>query len=90
MKTNLRDKFRDFLASEEGHVGAKAPLALGVATGSLLLVQAMLPASTQAHMECQHDGHCDPGEVCVKWQEERWSAGANDWVLEWHSACVAG
>ena len=49
MKNNLRDKFRDFLASEEGRVGVKAPVAAGVVGGSLLLAQAMLLSSTQAH-----------------------------------------
>ena len=43
MKSNLRDRFRDFLASEEGRVGVKAPLAVGIAGGSLLLAQAILP-----------------------------------------------
>ena len=41
MKNNLRDRFRDFLASEEGRVGVKAPLTAGVVGGSLLLAQAM-------------------------------------------------
>ena len=49
MKNNLRDKFRDFLQSEEGRVGVKAPLAVGIAGGSLLLAQAMLPSASQAH-----------------------------------------
>ena len=30
---NLKSKIRDFLASEEGRVGVKTPLALGVAAG---------------------------------------------------------
>ena len=37
MKNNLRDKFRDFLASEEGRVGIKAPLAVGIAGGGVIV-----------------------------------------------------
>ena len=85
MKTNLRDKFRDFLASEEGHVGAKAPLALGVATGSLLLVQGILPSSVQGHDNCGRG--CPDGEVCLLWCDD-WSAGCKCCVGEWHAECV--
>ena len=88
MKSNLRDKFRDFLASEEGRVGIKAPIAAGVVGGSLLLAQAMLATDAQAHMECQSDGHCDAGKRCDKWQEREWSPHVNDWIWTWHSACV--
>ena len=69
MKSNLRDKFRDFLESEEGRVGAKAPLAVGIAGGSLLLAQAMLPTDAQAHMECDENNPCSPGEICLMWVE---------------------
>ncbi len=71
MKNNLRDKFRDFLASEEGRVGVKAPLAAGILGGSLLLAQTMLPSAAQAHGN--HDG-CPPcgdlicqAEVTLEW-----------------------
>ena len=82
MKNNLRDKFREFLASEEGHVGVKAPLAVGIAGGSLLLAQAIFSSDAQAHMECSNDGNCNPGEACVF----RWEWGDEAWVL--HSECV--
>ena len=36
MKANLRGKIREFLASEEGKVGIKSPLSLGVVGGSFL------------------------------------------------------
>jgi len=85
MKKNLRDKFRDFLASEEGRVGVKAPIAAGVVGGSLLLAQTMFPTDAQAHMTCQNDADCDPGEACIRWCGE-WSAFAG--CLEWHSECV--
>ena len=42
MKTNLRGKIREFIQSEEGKVGIKSPLTLGVATGSILLAQAIV------------------------------------------------
>lgn len=71
MKNNIRDRFRDFLASEEGRVSVKAPLTVGVAGGSLLLAQAMFPTSVQAHgnHECPD---CDDDEVCVPFWLE-WS-----------------
>ena len=81
----MKKKFRDFLASEEGRVGVRAPLAVGVAGGSLLLAQAMFATDAQAHMECEGDGDCDPGETCIRWCGE-WSAFAG--CLEWHSGCV--
>ena len=88
MKNNLRGRFRDFLASEEGRVGAKAPLAVGIAGGSLLLAQAMLPTDAQAHMECQDHDDCSPGELCLKGEEWQWSP-LMGWILVPHSECVA-
>jgi hypothetical protein len=88
MKSNLRDRFRDFLASEEGRVGVKAPLALGVATGSVLLAQAILPIASEAHMECEDDDDCDAGKRCDTWTEPGWSAGCNCELPMTHSACV--
>ena len=49
MKNNIRGKISEFLKSEDGHVGAKSPLALGVASASLLLAQMMVTPSAQAH-----------------------------------------
>ena len=88
MKSNLRGKFRDFLASEEGRVGTKAPLAVGIAGASLLLAQAMLPTDAQAHITCKGDNDCDAGEVCVMWQELEWSPGLGDWIWVKHSECI--
>jgi len=88
MKNNLRNKFRDFLASEEGRIGVKTPLAVGIAGGSLLLAQAMLPADVQAHMECQNNCDCNAGETCVIWEELEWSPGLGEWILVKHSECV--
>lgn len=87
MKSNLRDKFRDFLESEEGRVGAKAPLAVGIAGGSLLLAQAMLPTDAQAHMECDENNPCSPGEICLMWWSWQWSP-LMGWILVPHSQCV--
>ncbi len=88
MKINLRDKFRDFLVSEEGRVGVKAPLAVGIAGGSLLLAQAMLATDAQAHMECYDDDDCDAGKRCQTWTEWDWSAGCDCVLPMTHSACV--
>jgi hypothetical protein len=87
MKNNLRDKFRDFLASEQGRVGVKAPLAVGIASGSLLLAQAMSPTDAQAHFNCFWDFDCDEGEVCLFWCDD-WSPFVNMCMGDWHSECV--
>ncbi|MYC78519.1 hypothetical protein F4X10_22375 [Candidatus Poribacteria bacterium] len=64
MKNNIRSKIKRFLESEDGRVSAKAPLALGVATGSVLLAQTMVPSPVQAGFECADDSDCDSGEGC--------------------------
>ncbi len=80
MKKNLRDKFHDFLASEEGRVG--------IAGGSLLLAQAMLPTAAEAHTECFSDDDCDAGKRCDTWSEPGWSPGCKCHLWMTHSACV--
>ena len=63
MKNNLRGKIREFIASEEGRVGVKGPLTLGVATGSILLAQAIVGTP---HADACGDGGipCPAGQRC--------------------------
>ena len=85
MKNNIRGKISQFLKSEDGHVGAKSPLALGVASASLLLAQMMVTLPAQAHMECYPgNGDCSEGEYCDFWCDE-WSVGTC--IGTWHSHC---
>ena len=85
MKNNIRGKISEFLKSEDGHVGAKSPLALGVASASLLLAQMMVTPSAQAHLECiPWGGDCAEDEVCVVWCD-KWSVGTC--IGTWHSHC---
>ena len=73
MKAKILGRIKCFLKSEEGRVGLKTPLALGVASGSLLVAQAMLSPSSYASNECYSNDHCDPGEVCESvWNGQRW------------------
>ena len=66
MNAKIFDKINHFLKSEEGRVGLKTPMVLGIAGGSLLLVQSVLSPSAYAEgHECYEDYHCDPGESCV-------------------------
>ena len=59
MKTNLRGKIREFVQSEEGKVGIKSPLTLGVATGSLLLAQAVVGTpQAEAFQDCWTKADC--------------------------------
>ena len=63
MKSNLRGKIREFLASEEGRVGVKGPLTLGVVTGSLLLAQSIV--GTPQAEACGDGGiPCPAGQWC--------------------------
>ena len=90
MKKNIRSKISSFLTSEEGRVSTKAPLALGVATGSVLLAQAILPSITHAividlsGVTCDDDGDCTVGEICK--EEQHW---ARDTLII-SSECVPG
>ena len=87
MKNNLRNKFRDFLASEEGRVGAKAPLTVGIAGGSLLFAQAIQAPAHPGHwenIECWDSNDCPEGEKCEAFCDE-WSAG---WCIgHWNTEC---
>lgn len=70
MKKNIRSKISSFLTSEEGRVSTKAPLTLGVATGSVLLAQTMIPSPAQAEIvwdidiQCDDDADCADDEFC--------------------------
>ena len=64
MKKDFRDKIRAFIASEEGRVGVKGPLTLGVATGSVLLAQAIVGTPNAEAGPCWHDDHCDGDQKC--------------------------
>ena len=74
MKNNIRSKISNFLKSEEGRVGAKSPLALGVASASVLLAQAMVTPSAQAHAKC-YPGGCPEDEYCAIWCDGTWRLG---------------
>ncbi len=84
MKKNIRSKISSFLTSEEGRVSTKAPLALGVATGSVLLAQMMTPSPADAHFECEDNDDCQSNKICVFWSELHWPGP----VVVWHSECV--
>ena len=58
MKKNLRGKIREFVQSEEGKVGIKSSLTLGVAAGSVLLVQAVIGTPQAAAWQCDDHEDC--------------------------------
>ena len=86
MKNNsIRSRISDFLKSEDGRVGVKSPLALGVASASVLLAQAVVTSPAQAHLECTPGGDdCKEGEYCAVWCDEWCGATC---IGEWHSQC---
>ena len=64
MKKNLRGKIREFVHSEEGKVGIKSPLTLGVAAGSILLAQTIVGTPRAEAWMCLFDEHCADDEKC--------------------------
>ena len=64
MNAKIRDRIKHFLKFEGGRVGLKTPLALGVASGSLLVTQAVLSPSAHSSPECSSDADCDTGKAC--------------------------
>ena len=64
MQKGIRDRIQTFLASEEGKVSAKAPLTLGVATGSILLAQVIIGTPHAEAVPCDGDADCYPTDRC--------------------------
>ena len=65
MKKNLRGKIRDYIASEDGKVGVKSPLTLGVAAGGLLLAHAIVGTPKAEAQWCVGAGdNCPQGYTC--------------------------
>ena len=64
MKKNLRGKIREFVQSEEGKVGIKSPLTLGVAAGSMLLAHAIVATPKAEAWMCRENKDCGMGQRC--------------------------
>ncbi len=74
---NLKSRISDFLSLEDGRVGVKSPLAVGVAAGGLMLAQAMMTPDADAGRVCDNDSQCPGEQTCqtrriVVGQTERW------------------
>lgn len=85
MNAKIFGRINHFLKSEEGRVGLKTPMVLGIASGSLLLAQAVLSPSAYAEVdECYTDYDCDPGETCKLVCRGKWDKGTckGSWVRE--------
>ena len=82
MKKETRGRVKRFLTSESGRVGIRAPLALGVASGTLMLSQMVYTPSAEA--SCTSDSDCASDErcrmSCVKY--------LNGTCRLWESECV--
>ena len=67
MKKNLRGKIREYIASEDGKVGVKSPLTLGVAAGGLLLAHTIIGTPKAEAQWCNPMGEgqpCPDGHDC--------------------------
>ncbi|RKU36187.1 hypothetical protein C6496_14980 [Candidatus Poribacteria bacterium] len=62
---NLKSHISDFLNSEDGRVGVKAPLVVGVAAGGLMLAHTLTSTQSVHAAGCGEGPPCDPGHQCV-------------------------
>ncbi len=69
---DLKSKIQDFLNSEEGRVGVKTPLALGVAAGGLMLAQAMVTTPEVAAQGCTVNADCPDDQQCEQVCDPNW------------------
>lgn len=83
MKKNIRGKVKQFLTSETGQVGIRAPLVLAIASGTLLLSQMVHTPSAEGGFGCWSDSDCSDGESC-NFTCEEYSDGT---CKIWHSQC---
>ena len=63
MMQDIRNEVQQFLTSEVGQATLKGPLALGIASGALLLSQAVHAPSAEA-LSCESDADCGSGGRC--------------------------
>ena len=71
MTQDIRNEVKRFLTSEVGQATLKGPLALGIASGALLLSQIAQTSSAHNYSECRSSNDCSSGERCVKVCKER-------------------
>lgn len=83
MMQEFRNEVQQFLTSEIGQATVRGPLALGVASGALLLSQGVHTSSAQ--IDCLSDADCGSGERC-EWKCNKWSNGT---CKEWGTQCVS-
>ena len=76
MKKNLRGKIREYIQSEDGKVGVKSPLTLGVAAGGLLLAHAIVGTPKAEAGWCQNDDECPEGYTC----QDPWIWIGDQWI----------
>lgn len=85
MIQEFRNEVQQFLTSEVGQATVRGPLALGIASGALLLSQAVHTPSAEAQSQCGSNSDCGPGEKCV-WVCNGWDNGT---CGEWGTQCVS-
>lgn len=83
MMQDFHNEVKQFLTSEVGQATLKGPLALGVASGALLLSQVIHTASAQ--FECVSESDCGSGKKC-DWVCNKKSKGT---CTEWGTRCVS-
>ena len=82
MMQDFRNEVQQFLTSEVGQATVRGPLALGVASGALLLSQAVHTPSAEAQVQCYNNSDCGSEGVCVSWCAERYNGTCRRWNSE--------
>lgn len=84
MMQDFRNDVKQFLTSEVGQATVRGPLALGVASGALLLSQVVHTSSAHNNFQCFTDNDCSSGYEC-EWRCEQGAQGTCAYV---HTRCV--
>ena len=73
MYKRLRERFVEFINSEEGRVGVKTSLSLGLVGGGILLMQTMFlaAAAAEVHFVCFSHDECLDDQHCRFWQDSQ-------------------
>ena len=83
MTQDIHNRVKQFFTSEVGQATLKGPLALGVASGALLLSQMAHTPSAEAQFKCYSNSDCGSEGVCVNWCAKK----SNGTCTKWHSGC---
>lgn len=86
MFNRLCGKITEFINSEEGKVGVKTSLSLGLVGGGLLLMQTVFPSVAKADFKCWTNDDCAEDEICKFFCKKVSGVCTGNWYSECVSA----